>query len=44
MHNCGRGYAGTMIALEKRIAWGADVVMIQEPVVVREGYNISHQG
>jgi len=33
-----------MIALEKGIVWGADVVMKQEPVVEREGYNISHPG
>jgi len=33
-----------MIALEKGIVWGADVVMIQEPVVEKEGYNISHPG
>ena len=33
-----------MIALEKGIVWGADVVMMQEPVVEKEGYNISHPG
>jgi len=44
MHNCGRGYDATMIALEKGIVWGADVVMMQEPVVEKEGYNISHPG
>jgi hypothetical protein len=44
MHNCGRGYAGTMMALEKGIVWEADVVMMQEPVIEREGYNISHPG
>jgi len=31
-----------MIALEKGIVWGADIVMMQEPVVEKEGYNISH--
>jgi ribonuclease HI len=44
MHNCGRGYDATMMALEKGIVWGADVVMMQEQVVEREGYNISHPG
>jgi len=44
MHNCGRGYDETMMVLEKGIVWGADVVMLQEPYVEREGYNISHQG
>jgi hypothetical protein len=44
MQNCGRGYEGTMIALEKGIVWGADVVMMEQPVVEREGYNISHEG
>jgi len=33
-----------MIALEQGIVWGADVVMMQEPVVEKEGYNISHPG
>jgi len=33
-----------MVALETGIAWGADVVMMQEPYVEREGYNISHPG
>ena len=33
-----------MIALEKGIVWGADVVMLQEPAVEKEGYNISHPG
>jgi len=33
-----------MIALEQRIVWGADIVMMQEPVVEREGFNISHPG
>ena len=33
-----------MIALEKGIVWGADVVMMQELVVEKEGYNISHPG
>jgi len=33
-----------MIALEKGIVWGADVVMMQEVVVEKEGYNISHPG
>jgi hypothetical protein len=33
-----------MIALDQGIAWGADVVMMQEPVVENEGYNISHPG
>ena len=31
-----------MIALEKGIVWGADVLIMQEPVVEKEGYNISH--
>jgi len=44
MHNCGRGYEATMMALETGIVWGADVVMLQEPYVEREGYNISHPG
>ena len=44
MHNCGRGYDATMMALEYGIVWGADVVMMQEPCVEREGYNISHPG
>jgi len=44
MHNCGRGYDATMMALETRIVWGADVVMMQEQYVEREGYNISHPG
>jgi len=30
------------MALEKGIVWGADVVMMQEQYVEREGYNISH--
>jgi len=34
----------TMIALETGIVWGADVVMMQELVVEKEGYNISHPG
>jgi len=33
-----------MGALEQGIVWGADVVMMQEPYVEREGYNISHPG
>jgi len=33
-----------MMALETGIVWGADVVMMQEPYVEREGYNISHPG
>jgi len=33
-----------MMALETGIVWGADVVMLQEPYVEREGYNISHPG
>jgi len=33
-----------MIALQKGIVWGADVVMMQEPVAEKEGYNISHPG
>jgi len=33
-----------MIALETGSVWGADVVMLQEPYVEREGYNISHPG
>jgi hypothetical protein len=44
MHNCGRGYGVTMIALEKGIVWGADVVIMQEQVVEKEGYYISHSG
>jgi len=44
MHNCGRGYEATMMVLETGIVWGADVVMLQEPYVEREGYNISHPG
>jgi len=44
MHNCGRGYDATMIALEKGIVWGADVVMMQELVVEKEGFCISHPG
>jgi len=44
MHNCGRGYDATMMALEKGIVWGADVVMMQEQYVERGGYNISHPG
>jgi len=31
-----------MIVLEKGIVWGADVVVMQEPVVEKKGYNISH--
>jgi len=37
MHNCGRGYDATMMVLEKGIVWGADVVMMQEQYVEREG-------
>jgi len=33
-----------MIALEEGVVWGPDVVMLQEPVVEREGYYISHPG
>jgi len=33
-----------MTALETGIVWGADVVMMQEQYVEREGYNISHPG
>ena len=44
MHNCGRGYDATMMALEKGIVWGADVLMMQELYEEREGYNISHPG
>jgi len=44
MHNCGRGYDATMMALEEGIVWGADVVMMQEPHEEREGYNISYPG
>jgi len=44
MHTCGRGYDAMMIALEKGIVWGADVGMMQEWVVEKEGYNISHPG
>jgi len=44
MHNCGRGYDATMMALEKGIVWGAVVVMMQELYEEREGYNISHPG
>jgi len=33
-----------MGVLEQGIVWGADVVMMQEPCVEREGYNISHPG
>jgi len=29
MHNCGRGYEATMMALEEGIVWGADVVVMQ---------------
>jgi len=43
MHNCGRGYVATMMALEKGIVWGADVVMLQE-FFEKEGYPISHPG
>jgi hypothetical protein len=31
-----------MIALEEGNVWGAAIVMLQEPVVEKEGYNISH--
>jgi len=31
-----------MIALKQGIVWGADVVMMQEPVVEKKGFNISH--
>jgi len=44
MHNCGRGYEATMVALETGIVLGADVVMMQEPVVEKEGYHNSHRG
>jgi len=44
MHRSGRGYDATMVALEKGIVWGADVVMMQELYEEREGYNISHLG
>jgi len=44
MHNRGRGYDVTMMTLEQGIVWGADVVMMQEQYVEREGYNISHPG
>jgi len=33
-----------MMALEMGIVWGAHVVMLQEPYVEREGYNIRHPG
>jgi len=33
-----------MMVLEKGIVWGADVAMMQEQYVEREGYNISHPG
>jgi len=33
-----------MIVLEKCIVWGPDVVMLQEPVFEKEGYNISPRG
>ena len=33
-----------MMALEEGIVWGADVVMMQEQYLEREGYNISHPG
>jgi len=33
-----------MMASETGIVWGADVVMLQELYVDREGYNISHPG
>jgi len=33
-----------MIALEKGIVWRADIVMLQEPVFEKKGYNISHPG
>ena len=42
--SCGRRYDATMMALEKGIVWGADVVMMQEPYEEREGFNISHPG
>ena len=44
IHECGRVYAATMMALEKGNVWGADLVMMQEPCVERKGYNISHPG
>jgi len=44
MPNCGRGYDVTMMVLEKEIVWGADVVMMQEQYVEKEGYNIGHPG
>jgi len=44
MHNCGRGYDATMMALEQGIVWGADVVMMQEQYVERRGFIISHPG
>jgi hypothetical protein len=31
-----------MIALEEGNVWEADVVMLQEPVVEKEGYHISN--
>jgi hypothetical protein len=31
-----------MIALKEGIVWGADIVILQKPVVEREGYYISH--
>jgi hypothetical protein len=33
-----------MMALEKGIVWGADVLMMQEPVVEKKGFSISHPG
>jgi len=33
-----------MMVFEQGIVWGADVVMMQEQYVEREGYNISHPG
>ena len=44
MHNCGRGYDATMMVLEKGNVWGANIVKMQEQVVEKEGYNISHPG
>ena len=44
LHKGGRGYKATMIALEHGIVWEADVVLMQEQYVERDGYNISHPG
>jgi len=42
VYNCGRGYVAMMIALEKGIVWGADIMMMEALVFEKEGFEMSH--